>query len=395
MKVALVTEQFDPRRGGAERSIRELAFALTEAGLDVTVLARTLASEDVANDALSFAVEHLPVHAPSRAGLFRAFSSVLRDYLAHHAHDIVHSTVPVAGAHVFGPRGGSVLHSARRHAQSYPCPIARTVKRATLGLNRARAARIRAERDLCLDPQGPHLAALSTYVADQFRRLYALPDDRIHVIPNGVDTARLTDPAAIDQARILRARFDPDANTTLLLFAAENFRLKGLHPLLHAAARVQPPPGRNFRILVVGTPDYSVYFSLAHRLGLIDRVAFLGPTTHVPALLHACDAVVLPTFNDAASRLVLEGFALAKPALTTRFNGAADYLTPARHGYVLDDPTDLAALANALTQLCRPDTLADLGANIERDDLPQHVSIHRHVRQLVALYGKLLALPTA
>src|SRR5205807_1378806 len=75
---------------------------------------------------------------------------------------------------------------------------------------------------------------------------------------------------------------------TVALFAAMNYRLKGLEPLLHAVARLcgsrAGAAAPRFRLLVVGNPDSRTYQRQAARLGIADRVCFAG---HCPDMRNA------------------------------------------------------------------------------------------------------------
>jgi UDP-glucose:(heptosyl)LPS alpha-1,3-glucosyltransferase len=62
----------------------------------------------------------------------------------------------------------------------------------------------------------------------------------------------------------------------------------------------------------------------------------------------ASDIYVHPTFYDSCSLTVLEALASGLPAITTRFNGAADAILSDEGGKVLDDPADADALADAI-----------------------------------------------
>jgi glycosyltransferase involved in cell wall biosynthesis len=103
-----------------------------------------------------------------------------------------------------------------------------------------------------------------------------------------------------------------------------------------------------------------------------------------------CDAVVLPSYNDACSRLVLEGLAVGKPAITTRFNGACDYLGEGRYGCIVEPCDDVEALANAMLELCDPAKVQAMCQAIERDNLREQVSMHRHARELLELYRQII-----
>ena len=109
----------------------------------------------------------------------------------------------------------------------------------------------------------------------------------------------------------------------------------------------------------------------------------------MPALLYMADAVVLPSYNDACSRLILEGLAVGRAGVTTRFNGAADFLGEGKYGLVIDRCDDVEALAEALLNLCDPQHQRQMSDAIASDDVCEQVSVHRHARQLMDLYGRL------
>jgi UDP-glucose:(heptosyl)LPS alpha-1,3-glucosyltransferase len=136
------------------------------------------------------------------------------------------------------------------------------------------------------------------------------------------------------------------------LFVAMNYRLKGLAPLLHAVARV--PRGKPFRLAVVGHPKDGRYRRLADRLGVADRVRFLGFRADPKDAYFAADFLAHPTFYDPCSLVALEALACGLPVVTTRYNGAAELLSPPVDGVVVADPHDAAELGAALAAMLDP-----------------------------------------
>lgn len=388
MRVALVLNSFDVQRGGAERSTYEMAVCLSELGVEVTIVAGKITGD---TGSYPFGLRSLRLSGWSRVARMNDFSRRMAALAEEKSFDIIHSMVPLEGIDVYQPRGGSVLFGQRRHAASYACPYARFGKQLTGGLNRSRQWVIRAEREVCQASKKPVVAALSRYVQSQFQELYGPEDHRLRLIPNGIDPA----PFRSEQARVagaaLRKLYDRQGDLALLVFAAANYRLKGLQELIVAAEKAhrQRTTQRDIRIMVVGNENYSSYWQQAMRAGLNGRVIFLGPTEEMPALLNMADAVVLPTYNDACSRLVLESLAAGKPAITTRFNGAADFLGEGKYGVVVSAPTVGEELAAALLAVCDADRHRSMCQAIEADRLYEQVSMRRHARQLLTLYQEL------
>jgi UDP-glucose:(heptosyl)LPS alpha-1,3-glucosyltransferase len=390
MKIALVLEKFDLSAGGAEKSVYELACALSEKGLDVTVVAGSAGAQGP--DERPFDYKELP----TKKNLFNTrwgnFQAAVNEHIKSHRYDIVHSVVPLAIADIYQPRGGSVLYGSQRHSDSFSNPAMVQFKRMTAGLNFSRAQQIKSERGLCRLKDGPILAALSEYVARQFTDTYQLPDDRIQVVRNGINIDKLRSEESRRQGQKLRQLYDRDDKLALFVFAAENLRLKGLDRLLKAAElatsklNVNSKNLRDFRVMVFSNAKYSDYWRKAQKSGLAERILFMGPTRQMAAVLNMCDAVVLPSYNDACSRVVMESLAAGKPAITTRYNGATEFLGDNKYGVILNRCDDTAELAGAMLSLCDKSRHQQLCRNIEADEVYKNVSIERHVCELMELY---------
>ena len=386
-KIAITIERIDIALGGAERSVFELAAALSALNVDVTILAAKGRTE-MPN------ITILCDSLPGKRTLLGRFARALRQHFAEHHYDIIHSVLPFDFAHVYQPRGGSYTETILRNAASYENRIVALCKTATAPLNLHRTALLRAERDLCRNPRGPLVVAISHYVAMQFRRHYNLANDRIVTIPNGV---ALSSPADSARARKLltqilsqlppRHRHSP----ILFLFVANNFRLKGLAPLIKAfrTASIEKPNSPAC-LVVAGHGPSLKYRHLAKKLAVDDRIVFLGSLRSVQDALSITDVAVLPTFYDPASRFILEALTAAKPVITTAFNGAADLFTDNRHGKVIDDPRNTSALARALNHFSDKANITAASDAIIHDDLRQNIGIDRVANQLMSLYESIL-----
>ena len=142
---------------------------------------------------------------PGKRVTLAAFDTALRRHLAQTRYDVIHSVLPFEFADLYQPRGGTYAEAAIRNAASYSNPLIRAWKRATAGLNSRRKELLRAERRLCHGSDGPLVAALSCYVADQFQRHYGTPPGRIVLTLNGVNADRPTDSDAAALVKIIRS----------------------------------------------------------------------------------------------------------------------------------------------------------------------------------------------
>jgi len=382
-KVAIIVERADVALGGAERSMFEVARALSALDLQVELLAAK-------GEAGTRDIRVLCANVPGQRVSLPLFGEALKRHFAQADYDIIHSILPFDFADLYQPRGGTYAESMLRNAASYPCPSVRLYKRMTAFANRRRAALLQAERRLCRGSDGPVIAALSQYVVNQLREHYATDPGRIVLTLNGVKTDRRIDANAAEK---LRAQTFAELGVTagdspvLFLFVAHNFRLKGLHRLIEAMRLVgDVPMGRPACLLVAGAGKSAEYRRLAARLGVKEHIVFLGPISRIQDALAIVDVGILPTFYDPSSRFILEALAAGRPVITTRFNGAADHFTDGRHGKVIDSPDNLAALAEAIRHFSIPARIREASQAIRDDGLAAGISIDRVAKDLLGVY---------
>ena len=379
MKVALVAEWVDPWRGGAETSTLQFMHQLIAQGVELHVFTRSRPSP-----APGFTVHTISGAALSRTRQSVTFARRVAAQLARTQFDVVHAISPCRGADIYQPRGGTLAESVVRNLALRNSPPARMLKRAANRLNFKQRYLLLLERALFRDPAGPVVAALSDYVVRQLQTHYALPAERVFKVFNGVELPRVSGPQRQQERHEIRADFGIGEDTLLVLLVAHNFRLKGVGCWMEAQARLLRDGADQIHALVVGKGDSARWHRLAGRLGLAGHLTFVGPSARVPAFRHAADVLVHPTFYDPCSRVVLEALASGLPAVTTRWDGAAEMITDGVNGFVLDDPKDTVKLADLVQRLRDPELREALGAEARlRADT---FSMHQHAQGMLELY---------
>lgn len=383
LSTAIIIERTSIRLGGAERSVSELAQELKAQGVD----AQILAAAGKPGENVSILCSEQDNHRTS----LKTFEAAIEHHLSQNHYDIIHSTLPLGCADIYQPRGGSFKEAMLQNAASYSNPWVRLWKQKSHFLNFRRTAFLQAESRLCADHQQTIIAALSDYVKQQFVRHYHLPERRIAVIANGINPNRPADPQKSQAFR--RGILDqvPAAirdKAILLFFAATNFRLKGLREAIIALSKaIDHTPQCPAVIVAAGSNKISSYQRLAGQYRVSGRIVFCGPQQETATAMTACDAAILPSWYDPCSRFILEALATGKPVITTALNGASEQYEAGRHGFIIQSPSDIDAMTKSIADLANPDTIHRLTDNIVADGLKERVSITRHVRQLLDLYG--------
>ncbi|MFA6133864.1 MAG: glycosyltransferase family 4 protein [Phycisphaerae bacterium] len=380
MKILLVILHADPARGGAERYTVDLARRLVELGHAVTLAASSFGTAIEGVDFLP-----LDARGRSRLGRYRRFLESVREQTRARAYDIVHAMLPVERCDLYHPHAGIAAEEVAAAHMKYRSRLGRTVSRFFNHLNRKRRFFAAVERDMLMRADGPRLLCLSRYIQETARRHYPLDEHRLPVLLNGVDLARF-DPQANAAARDeLRGRLGLGAEHVAALIIAQNFKLKGVAEAIEAVARVGD---ERLRLIVVGRPDPSAYRRMAERLGVAGCVVFAGSTDRPADFYQAADFFVLPTRHDSCSLVVLEALAMGLPVISTVCNGACETMVNGTHGFKLDDPADVPALADAMRRLLDPPSRQTMRQACL--DLRGNISQEQHIRRMVAIYEEIV-----
>ena len=193
------------------------------------------------------------------------------------------------------------------------------------------------------EKQAFHQAKVVVAVSEKVKKELidiGVPPERIRVILNGVDLQEFC-PGYTDRSQLGL----PEA--VVLAFFAGDIRTprKNLDTVLHALVQVP-----ELHLAVAGGTEGSPYLQLAEKLGVSDRVHFLGYRRDIAQIMKAVDLFVFPSRYEACTLVLLEAMATGLPVITAATAGGAELVTP-DCGVVLSDPDDSQALVRALNNL--------------------------------------------
>src|SRR4029077_504225 len=155
----------------------------------------------------------------------------------------------------------------------------------------------------------------------------------------------------------------PEADCVLLL-VGNDWKKKGLTPLVKAIAAVQHLP---LRLLVVGRDNRAPFLEQVQRLRLDGRVLFLEPSSDIMQFYAAADVYAGPSLHDSFALPPIEAMACGLPVITSVTNGGAQIITEGLDGFVLSDAQDSLALSRLICRLYeQPDLRRTVGENAAR-----------------------------
>ena len=223
--------------------------------------------------------------------------------------------------------------------------------------------------------------AVSEGVRDFLTRWEAVPRDKISVIANGVDDSAFR-PATDGERSASRRRFG---------LPAEGFLVGGMGRLAYeknfAALPELARREEKVTFVVAGSgPEEKPLKELAVRLGVAERVVFLGAVSDRPGFYHALDAFVLPSLHEGLPMALLEAMSSGVPVLASRLEGIAAALSEDEEG-LLAAAGNLDELSEKLRRLAENPGLRVSLAVAARRKVVDRYSAARTARLVEAVYS--------
>jgi colanic acid biosynthesis glycosyl transferase WcaI len=198
---------------------------------------------------------------------------------------------------------------------------------------------------------------------------WGIPEDRIDVISNGVETDRFAPRADRDA---VRQRLGLDGHFVAAYIGTLGYA-HGLEVVLRAAERVRAMGQRDVLFLLAGEGADKERLQEIASQARLDNVRFMDqqPRELVPALINAADVCLVllrraPLFSTVLPSKMLEFMACGRPVILG-VDGYARELLERAGGGVFVEPENAEALAAAITQFARdPQLCSTLGENGRR-----------------------------
>jgi glycosyltransferase involved in cell wall biosynthesis len=359
--------------GGAEEALRLLLIGLAERDWDVTLWHSGAAGLSPLLDAVDDARIPQRIVPPMPEGL-RGAARIGRmaRLLRQDRPDIFH-------AHLTWPFACKWALAAASAART-PVIVATAQLFGEVDLDASRRTQA-----WLLGRQFDRVIAVSQDTHDRLHRELGWPLERLTVIPNAVDVERYRERGGAD-----RSSLDDSTGRPVVLVPARLEPQKGHRYLLEAAREL---PGVRFACAGSGSLTAELT-EIAERLGVADRVAFLGYRDDIADLLSGCDLVVLPSLDEGLPLALIEASAAGVPVVATDVGGTGELVVAEKTG-LLVAPRDPRALAQAVARLIADPALARRLGAAGRQRARQHFSTDSMVEAVEGEYRRLLARPPA
>lgn len=226
-----------------------------------------------------------------------------------------------------------------------------------------------------------HVVSLSERTADVLGERFAVPRDRITVIPNAADERTLR-PGTTPSRREARVQLGVSETSSVLAYVGALTEEKGIFDLLDAV-------GRDHVVLVAGEgPAAAEFDQRAAQRGL--DVRLLGSVAYPAAVYLASDLLVLPSWSEQQPGVLLEAALVGTPAVATDVGLVGELLAAGQAGHLVP-PHDTEALRTTIDEaLADRPALRRLGEAARR-----HVEAHHSLAAVAPAWAALLDRLTA
>ncbi|MDB4952062.1 MAG: N-acetyl-alpha-D-glucosaminyl L-malate synthase [Gemmatimonadetes bacterium] len=232
------------------------------------------------------------------------------------------------------------------------------------------------------------ITAVSDYLKRETVDAFRVPPERLEVIPNFVD------PKVYDRKRYPchKASFLlPDER---LVVHVSNFRpVKRIRDVVGIFARMAAEVPS--RLVFIGDgPERPEAVDEAQRLGVADRIVFLGKQDSVAELLSCADLLLLPSQSESFGLVALEAMASGVPVVATNVGGIPEVVEHGVTGY-LGELGDVEGMGEGAAHILRDREvwrgMSEAAQQVARERFSVDVIIPEYERY----YERILAGPDA
>ncbi len=373
-RVLILSWEYPPLiEGGLARHVRKLSEGLVEIGTEVHVLTR--GGEESPAEELPGGVHVHRVREPTRPADLNEFVT----WVERMNSDMLAAGVELGDSYSFDLVHGHdwlVANACDHLARRFDVPLVTTIHATEHGrhqgwINKHPQTYIHGV-ERWITNRCDRVIACSTFMREQIVDVFGVDEDRVEVIPNGIDPDELQ-PQNDAELRRLRAEFAAPDESLVLLVGRLVYE-KGFQFALEALPSIiERVPNTRFIVAGSGTHEQELRRQ-AEELGLMEHGTFLGwiGDDVLHSLYCIADVCVVPSIYEPFGLVALEAMASSCPCIVADTGGLREVVPHDEVGlrFRARDPESLAEMTIRVlddAELCRRLT-ADAFRHLERFD---------------------------
>jgi glycosyltransferase involved in cell wall biosynthesis len=395
-KVCFISPEFWPLAGGTGAYVYYLSNALMKNGYDIRVVTGSNQTLDVqVNPQLQVNFLKIPrMPIVKSFMLAQASNRKLIKTKKSKEPDVTHAQLPLTPSFAVPPNFGKTL----------VCTVHSTWKGEAEAIRGEPYSRLNANEKFLVSfnwflrffevgmiKRAARVIAVSDFTRRELRNYYNIPENRIHVIHNGVNTQKFK---PTTDKRKIKTQLGLNPDDLAILSVGRLYARKGLFTLIESIpAIIKHYPNAKFVISGKGqSTEMAKLNAHAERLGVKDNIIFTGyyPDSKLPLLYQAADVFAFSTFYEHHPFAVLEALSSGLPVVTTNVGGISETIQNGKNGFMVQPFNSGAFSEKILHLLDHPVFAAEMSA-AARDTIVKGYDWQILVKEAMKVYDKALS----
>ena len=235
------------------------------------------------------------------------------------------------------------------------------------------------------------IIAVSHFTKRELLEYYKVPEEKIRVIHNGVDTKQVQ--PAKDKRKIKEELgFNPD--DLAIVSVGRLYARKGLFTLIESMPAVVKR-FKNAKFIISGkgqSDEMRKLIAHAEKIGVKDNIIFTGyyPDKKLPKLYQAADVFAFSTFYEHHPFAVLEALSTGLPVVTTNVGGIPETIESGKNGFLVE-PFNPKQFADRILYLLEHPAEASEMGSLARKTILERFDWRIVVKDVLKVYDEALS----
>jgi len=356
MRVLMLTWEYPPRKvGGLSVHAYHLSRSLASVGVEVNVFTCSFPGQPDVETPMS----GLTIH---RVDVYNYPSPDFLSWTVGMNHSLLNSIVPSQSLDAYDlvhAHDWMVLPTAISLKNLIGVPLVYSVHSTEYG--RRRGVHTDFQRTIHETEgwgtyESSRVIVCSNYMRDHVCWLFRVPQDKVRVVPNGVEPPAQAERPSVEYRR----RYAADEEK-VILFVGRIVEEKGLNVLIGAIPLLLQS-GVGAKLLVVGD-GYAAdrMKKIAWDLGIYDRVLFTGyvEDSELKRIYGIADVLVVPSLYEPFGIVAIEGMSKGVPVVVSDAGGLSEIVSHERTGLKVP-PDNSVELSSAIRRVIVDRDLAEM-----------------------------------
>jgi len=187
-------------------------------------------------------------------------------------------------------------------------------------------------------------------------KYYNVPAEKVHTIYNGFDFEEFNSEGRENDRTNLCEELKISPEKTIALFAANNYKRKGLSQAVTSLLKTQNPD--QFTLIVIGRGRASIKRKLSSEADGKMKIIWLDHVKNPAHYYRGSDIFLFPTLYDSFANVIGEALACGLPVITTEQAGGAEFVISDANGFVVKNANATDEMAECLNKFLDKDFCA-------------------------------------